>query len=262
MSPIAKLRKCPARMGNLASVFCLAASARFPFSLWMCPARRASRLLAWSSLKITVVCHDDLDASDKGKKEIYTQDSLKISDDGVVEVPLKNEGTYLLSELKVTVDDRAGNKSDPISIDAFFGTSGFDRVSVDDPNAAAKDTFDIEVNSDGLSGADRYYHNDTVTVTLWGKGWRFELFRHTLAFRSAVSASCESWKGKQELAGYNNQPEFTFNKNKDRWEAELRLFPPIRMVACRMACTASSSGALTLRFQRCGTSWSIQPPRS
>ena len=173
--------------------------------------------------EITVVCHDDLDASDKGKKEIYTQDSLKISDDGVVEVPLKNEGTYLLSELKVTVDDRAGNKSDPISIDAFFGTSGFDRVSVDDPNAAAKDTFDIEVNSDGLSGADRYYHNDTVTVTLWGKGWRFELFRHTLAFRSAVSASCESWKGKQELAGYNNQPEFTFNKNKDRWEAELDL---------------------------------------
>ena len=173
--------------------------------------------------EITVVCHDDLDASDKGKTKTYTQEQLKMNDDGIVELPLENEGTYLLSEIRVTVEDRAGNKSGPVSIDAFFGTSGFDRVSVDDPHAAAKDTFDIEVDSDGLSGADRYYHNDTVSVTLWGKGWRFELFRHTLAFRSAVSASCESWKGEQELAGFNNQPDFTFNKNKDRWEAELDL---------------------------------------
>lgn len=173
--------------------------------------------------KITVVRHDDVNASDKGKREVYTQDGLKMSDDGVVEVPLKNEGTYLLSEIEATIEDRAGNKSKPVPIDSFFGSSGFDRVSVDNPNAAAKNTFDIEVNSDGLSGADRYYHNDSVTVTLWGKGRRFDFFRRTLAFKRAVSASFESWKGKQVLADINNQPEFTFNKQKDRWEAELGL---------------------------------------
>lgn len=176
-----------------------------------------------AEFEITVVRHDDVNASDRGKKETYTQDNLKMSDDGVVELPLEHEGTYLLSEIKVTVGDRAGNKSDRISIDSFFGSSGFDRISVDDSGVSAAGTFDIEVNSDGLSGADRYYHNDTVTVTLWGKGRRFDFFRHTLAFRSAVQASFESWEGEQSLAGLNNQPEFTFNEQKDRWETEVKL---------------------------------------
>ena len=46
-----EVAQMPGSNGKLISEFCLAASARFPFSLWMRPARRASRLLAWSSLR-------------------------------------------------------------------------------------------------------------------------------------------------------------------------------------------------------------------
>lgn len=168
--------------------------------------------------------HGRVDGTDAAATETITERDVPLAPDGTVEIALDDAGTYLLDECTVTVRDRAGNASEPVSLRSLAGAIGFDRIAVDASDEPVPNKgFGIEVSSADAAGSDRYYRDDTVQVTLWGGGWRFELFRLTPAFKRGVQATFTSWKGEQVLADRASQPTFAKNPATGRYEAVLAL---------------------------------------
>ncbi len=173
---------------------------------------------------VTLKRHGKVDGTGSAATETITERDAPVAKGGTVEIALDDAGTYLLDECTVTVRDRAGNASDPVSLRSLAGAISFDRIAVDaSDEPAPNEGFGIEVSSANATGSDRYYWDDTVQVTLWGGGWRFNLFRHTPAFKRCVQATFTSWKGEQVVADRASQPTFTENPATGRYEAVLTL---------------------------------------
>lgn len=188
------------------------------------PAHPGADVSGVSAFRLTVRRHARMDGSGIGAVQTFTERDLEIGESGIIKVPLSKPGTYLLSEMSITVRDRAGNESAPMSLQSVTGELPFDRVTVDDEDGfPASAGFGIEVSSSAGAVPGRAYHDDGVAVTFWGKGARFDLFRRTPAFRRAIQATFASWEGEQTLADSSNQPVFSENPRTGRVEATLGL---------------------------------------
>lgn len=193
-------------------------------SLADAPAAEGIEASGVAGYTLTLVRHDKIDGTGASVTETLTERDYAIGNNGTVEIPLEDAGTYILGEATLTVRDRAGNTSASISLASIAGDVTFDRIAVENADAPAPNQgFGIEIGPKGSAGNDRYYQDDQVQVTLWGGGWRFGLFKMTPAFRRAVQARYVSWKGEEILASKDVQPTFVMNDATGRYEAVLTL---------------------------------------